>query len=237
MIESISLFGSRRAYEFLPDDLRLTVLSAIQVYEAIRTAFAFQAMGIGTPPPTFGEVPQTVPPGLVFQTGMMTTGEGAIVPIRALHIEPRRIVIEVVAPTLAIDPVFARLCEVVNQIQVVDGIRAIGTPQSTRDYSTLSAHIPAAPGATLSPRLVDVLRRSLPESEGPDDLTLVPTIYVQWRRRNEPFGGPIGPEGGATELALRVGTTPDQHIYFSGAFLDSEHHEQYLSELAAALSA
>ena len=37
-------------------------------------------------------------------------------------------------------------------------------------------------------------------------------------------------------FTLRSGTRPDEHIYFSGAPLDSEAHLAYLTELATALT-
>ena len=43
-------------------------------------------------------------------------------------------------------------------------------------------------------------------------------------------------ESYALTLGLRAGTKPEEHIYLSGAPLDSEAHLSYLNELEAILS-
>lgn len=69
MPQDIKLIASRRAYEFPPDALRLTMLSLAPIVQRLQEIFAFQFAQVGTPSPTFGPVAQTLPPGLVFTMG------------------------------------------------------------------------------------------------------------------------------------------------------------------------
>src|SRR5258708_3755498 len=102
MPEQIAVLTSRRAYEFAADQLRLTILSTQPVYSQMQQAFQFQAVQVGTPQETFGPVPQTSPPGLVFGLGAAVSPEGQVIPIRALVFEPRRIVLDVAGPSQSV---------------------------------------------------------------------------------------------------------------------------------------
>ena len=95
MLEQVKLLASRRAYEFRPDDLRLSTLSIKPVQEQIQRLFQFQTAVMGSPMPTFGEVPATYPPGFVFNMGTWIAEDKQIIPIRLLHFEQRQIVIDV----------------------------------------------------------------------------------------------------------------------------------------------
>src|SRR5581483_2971695 len=109
MLAQVKILTSRRAYEFSPDALRLSSVSIQPVQYQIQQLFNFQSSAIGTPMATFGEVPSTFPPGIVFNIGVWIHQEEHIVPIRFLHFEQNRIVIDVVGPTIAIDDIADRL--------------------------------------------------------------------------------------------------------------------------------
>ena len=151
------ILTSRRAYEYAPDDIRLTVLSTPGVQLVIQQLFNFQGVQMGTPPGLFGPVPLTAPPGLVFGTGVHTLPDNTFIAIRALHIEPHIIIINVAGPSSDIDPVFARLTEVFGSWRAQDGTPTIGIPSHTLDYSEASVHFSFMPDAVLPAPLRDVL--------------------------------------------------------------------------------
>jgi len=51
----------------------------------IQQLFQFQLATIGSPLPTFGDVPATFPPGVVFDHGVALSPGDRMVPIRLLH--------------------------------------------------------------------------------------------------------------------------------------------------------
>src|SRR5579884_729070 len=108
MLEQVKLLASRRAYEFSPDALRLTTLSIELVQQQLRQLFSFQSSTVGSPIPTFGVVPASYPPGAVFNLGVWIYHEEQIVPIRFMHFEQNRIVIDVAGPSTAIDEIAER---------------------------------------------------------------------------------------------------------------------------------
>lgn len=232
MAMDAKILTSRRAYEYAPDDIRLTVLSTPGVQQIIQQLFNFQVMQIGTPPALFGPVPLTVPPGLSFGTGVHTLADNTFIPIRALHIEPRRIVIDVAGPSSDIDPVFARLTEVFTTWRALDGTPMIGNPLRTLDYSEASVHFSFAPDAILPIPLRDVLSRALGVSA---DTVLIPLLEVRTAALDAEYGGAaVTPQ--AFHLELRAGATPAQRLYFSGAPLPSDAHLQLITQLADLLA-
>src|SRR5947209_17139766 len=130
MPENVTFLTGRRSYEFGPDDLRLSTISIKPIQQAIQELFQFQSAVIGTPMQTFGEVHLTIPPGLVFDTGMWKSPEGKFVSIRFLHFESRRIVIDVAGPSVALTPIFAQIRHLLAGIETVDASPLIGKPQS-----------------------------------------------------------------------------------------------------------
>jgi len=238
MATDVKILSSRRAYEFGPDDIRLTVLSAQAIAAGIQQLFGFQSAQIGTPPPTFGSVPITVPPGLVFQMGVMTLENNSFIVIRYLHFEQRRIVIDVAGPSDDIDPIYTQLQSVLGAMRAADGTAVIGSPARTLDYSEASTHFSFAPEAVLPSALRDLFGRTLPlESAGRDhDLTLIPLIEVRVRSRDSEYAG-ANTEPQAFHLELRAGSTADDKIYYSAAPLSSNAHIALLHELENALTA
>ncbi len=65
---------------------------------------------------------------------------------------------------------------------------------------------------------------------------IIPTVAVQTFSKDEVLPAvPSANDAHAFTLALRSGTRPDEHIYYSGAPLDSEAHLSYLKELEVTL--
>jgi len=235
-MDQIKILTARRAYEFRPDDLRLTMLSVQQVQELIKQSSSFQIAAIGGPMPTFGPVPPTIPPGLVFNFGAWMPSEDQLVPIRFLHIEPRRIVIDVAGPSSAIDAIFARLRDIVAPLAAPDGTPAIGAYTQVLDYSEITAYFPFAWEALFAPPVRDVFARAMHTGEDQRELVLAPTLYMQARDAHAESAGGIGtPDSRTLQFAPRAGTKPEERVYFSGVPLDSDAHLTYLEKLEAAL--
>lgn len=229
MVTDAKILTSRRAYDYAPDAIRLTVLSTPGVQQVIQQLFGFQAVQIGTPPGLFGPAPLTAPPGLVFAMGVHALPDNAFIPIRSLQIEPRRIIIDVAGPSADIDPVFARLMEVFSAWRAQDGTPMIGEPLRILDYSEASAHFSFAPDAILPIPLRDVLARTL---GGGADMALIPLLEIRTALPDAEYGGAaLVPQ--AFHLELRAGATPTQGLYFSGAPLSSAAHLDLIAQLAA----
>lgn len=231
MPEDITFITARRAYEFRPDDLRLSMLGIKPVQDAIQGVFRFQSSSIGSPLPTFGEIPITYPPGIVFNMGVWEYPENQFVPIRFLHFEPRRIVIDVGGSSEAITPIFERLQQFLTGLKAQDGSPPIGKPERILDYSEISARFPFPLDAIVSPPLRQLLSRIIKEP------VLVPTLVSQSFQGGQVLSGTanIGDHHAFT-LAPRAGNRIEDHKYFSGAPLDTGAHLSYLNELEAALT-
>src|SRR5712692_10405927 len=134
MLEQVKILTSRRAYEFSPDALRLSSLCIQPVQQQIQRLFNFQSSVIGPPVASFGAVPSTFPPGIVFDIGAWIHQEEHIVPIRFLHFEQNRIVIDVAGPTVAIDGIADRLFHYLSGLQAADGSPIVGEPERVLDY-------------------------------------------------------------------------------------------------------
>lgn len=231
MLEDIKVLTTRTAYEFRPDDLRLSMLSTKPIQDGIQQLFHFQATSIGTPAPTFGDVPLTFPPGLVFNTGVWLSPDGQLVPIRLLHFEQHRIVIDVAGLSAATVAIFGMLQQFLSSIQAPDGSPIIGEPEQVLDYSEISARFPG-PLDTILPKSMHELFSSRSKEK-----ILVPTLVVQSYPLGQVVAGtPVLNDARAFTLALRAGTRPEDRIYFSAAPLDSEAHLAYLTELERVLT-
>ncbi len=232
MLEQVKLLASRRAYEFNPDMLRLTTLSIELVQQQLRQLFSFQSSTVGSPIPTFGVVPVSYPPGAVFNLGVWIYHEEQIVPIRFIHFEQNRIVIDVAGPSTAIDEIAERLFHFLSGLYAADGTPVVGEPKRILNYSEITAHF----SQPLEVVFAEPLRRLLGKvtEVGADDESrvILPTIALQAFSRDEVIQAiPSANDAHAFTLALRSGTRPDEYIYYSGAPLDSETHLNYLNEL------
>jgi hypothetical protein len=235
MPEQITILSSRRAYEFRPDDLRLTTLSIKPVQEEIQQLFHFQSSVMGTPMQTFGEVPVTYPPGFVFSMGVFFSAEKQPVPIRFLHFEQRRIVIEVAGPSSFIDTIAQRLFHFLSQIQIVDGSPVIGEPERILNYSEISAQFSFPLDALFASPVRRVFAKAISENAKGKEVVLAPTLVLPAYTSGQEFASVINYSFSFT-LAGRAGTRPEDHIYFSSAPLDSESHLTYLEELERSLT-
>lgn len=240
MLENIKILTSRRAYEFRIDDIRLSALSTKQVQEQVQQLFQFQASMMGSPAPTFGDVPATYPPGFVFDMGAwISSEEQQLVPIRFLHFEQRRIVIDVAGSSSALTPIFERLRHFFSGLHAQDGSPVIGEPERVLDYSEITAKYPFSLDAVIAPPLRDLLNTTLNKGSKKEQKSrlMVPSFAVQFYLANQELAvGPVANDVRVLTFAQRAGTRPEECIYFSGAPLDSDTHLNYLNELEKALT-
>lgn len=234
-MKNVILLSARRSFEFRVDDLRLTALSLPVAQAEIQRAFNFQTALIGTPPETFGVVPVTLPPGLVFQIGFWASDDSQLVPIRFINIEQSRIVIDVAGKSSHIDRIFDQLHTIADQLPVPDLEPIIGEPYRVIDYSEFTVQLPFYLTAILDPRVAQLIAGAVSMEGGQKRLALVPHLQVQAYPATDEYVGTGGAPGTALQLAVRAGTQPEDQVYFSGAPLDSEAHMAYLSQLAEAL--
>lgn len=230
MLEDIRILTSRRAYEFRPDDLRLSVLSTRPVQEQVQEQFAFQAAVMGSPFPTFGEVPTTNPPGFVFNMGVWISPEEQLVPIRFLHFEPTRIVIDIAGPSSAVTAIYEHIRTFFAELKAPDGSPVIGEPEQMLDYSEIVATYPFALDMIIAEPFREIFNTTLVKGNNKGKVML-PSIFIQSLRADEKFA--VSPQFQGLGFSLREGTQPEEHTYFSSGPLDSDTHLSYLNKLAA----
>lgn len=236
MPEEIKIVASRRAYEFRPDDLRLSALCIKPVQEQIQNLFQFQSALMGTPIATFGEVPATYPPGLVFNMGMLLTPNEQLVPIRLLHFEQRRVVIDVAGTSSALTPIFERLRQFLADLHTPDGSPVIGEPEQVLDYSVITAQFSFSLDAMFASPLRKLFAKVNSTTGSSEELALSSTFVMQTNPVGQEIARVASPEDSfAFTFAPRAGTKPEEHIYLSSAPLDSDAHLSYLNELEASL--
>lgn len=233
MMNRAKIITARRAYEYAPDDLRLTSLSVGDVPDQIQRHFAFRGGSIATPPETFAAVPVTMPPGLVFNVGNVRSSSRQVpAPIRFLHFESQRIVIDVAGPSDALDEAFEQLNELLKDVKAPDGSPAVGEPRSTRDYSEVSVHLRADFNQMLSEPLSTAFLQTFANKE--DDIEAVPVSLVI--RVGHPSSTIDQPNYGQAILQIRAGTRVDEKILFSSSDLPSDENLAWVERLDAAIS-
>ena len=236
MLEQIKILSSRRAYEFQQDDLRLSVVSTRPVQQQFQELFRFQTSAMGSPSPTFGEVPATYPPGFVFDMGIWISPGEQLVPIRFLHFEQRRIVIDVAGPSSSITAIFDRVRAFFSELRAPDGTPIIGEPERILDYSEITARFPFSLDGLIAEPFRKLLKSVLPGSND-TNCEMIPTFSVQvYPADQELVSVPSLNDVRSLSFALRAGTHPHEHIYFSGAPFDSETHLRYLEQLETMLN-
>lgn len=229
MPDRTTILTSRRAYEFGPDELRLTVLSAPEIQNQLRDLCGFQLAGVGTPQPTFGAVPETLPPGLVFNIGTVRDDSGQIYPVRFLHVEPRRIVFDVAAPTAIIPVLFDRIQEQMAGCRAPDGRPVIGQPRRILDYSEITSVFDFDLEDMFPAGVRSLFQETL---TGDADGAVVPAVTLEAHGRGAEYAGiPNQPDSRTLRFGLRQGSRPTDRLYFSAAPLDSDSHLDYLSRL------
>jgi hypothetical protein len=237
MFEQVKLLASQRAYEFRPDDLRLSTLSTKPVQEQIQQLFQFQVSIMGQPMATFGEVPASYPPGFVYNEGVWFFQENQLVPIRFLHFEQSRIVIDVAGPSSAITAIFEQLRQFLSRLQAADGSPIIGEPERVLDHTVISAQFSFSREAIFAQPLRKLFAGDISANASSEELALVPTIILQKHTIGQKIAKTAVPEDShAFTFGPRIGTRPEERIYFSSAPLDSDAHLAYLTELDAALT-
>lgn len=231
MIEQTKILTARRAYEFRPDDLRLSVLSVTQVHQQIQQFFSFQVAVVGTPQQTFGTVPSTMPPGVVMDFGTTQTPESTPVPMRFLHFEPRRIVIDVAGPSSAIDWTFEQLRDLFVNTPSPDGSPIIGEPEKIRDYSEIIVQYDFSFEDLVGGPLLELAK----ETFGKEDHSVLP-LSVKFRAvdlEDEADPGKIGTMGFSqgNSIELRAGTRPSERTFYSVTELPTDKHLSWIEAL------
>src|SRR6266700_7860827 len=206
MLEQIKILTSRRAYEFHIDDLRLSALSTRLAQEQIQNLFQFQTAMMGSPAPTFGDVPATYPPGFVFDIGVWISPDQQLVPIRFLHFEQRRIVIDVAGPSSAITAIFDRVREFFSVLHAPDGSPVVGEPERILDYSEITVQYPFSLDVMIAEPFRKILNTALSENRNTSNL-MIPTFSVQFYPAEQELAHvPSINDIHALTLALRAGT-------------------------------
>jgi hypothetical protein len=234
-MEQVKILTSRRAYEFRIDDIRLSMLSTKPVQEQIQHHFHFQNAAMGIPIATFGEVPSTYPPGVVFDMGVWPTAEQQLIPIRFLHFDQRRIVIDVAGPSSAIDEIYRDLQNFLSSLQTSDGYPIIGEPENILDYSEFAVQFSCDISTLLPPSIKQVFSRYVRETSIYRDKIAIPLLCIAPLGAMEKFGGAIPGDYRTFTLTLRAGTRLEDAVFFSGAPLSSERHREYIADLATVL--
>lgn len=235
-MKQIKILTARRAYEFRPDDLRLSMASSVAVQQLLQAAFRFQAGQIGTPMQTFGPVANAIPPGLVLDYGSTQTPEGTPTPLRFMHFEPQRLVIDVAGPSSAIDWTFEHLQNVLDDTRSPDGSPIIGEPRTIRDYSEISVNYDFDLEDLIDGPLLQLARKATSE----EGRTVMP-VSIRFRPvdpTQEVHPNRIGQTGFSQgELfEYRAGTKPGERVFFSASELSTEQHVAWLESLERELS-
>lgn len=233
--EDIKMFTARRAYEFRQDELRLTLITLEQVRAILKRAFNFEVVAIGNPLPTFGAVANSIPPGLACDYGSIPFPDGEITPIRFVHFEPQRLVIDVAGSSESIDEVYRSIREILRELRSPDGVPAIGEPHRIRDFTALTMRIPIELDTVLNPKLAEIARRILDPNEQANSSALIPQLRISLSQPDGMFAPEADSENTSYQFELRVGTNVEDKVFFSAAPLDSDTHKKYVREIAASL--
>lgn len=234
-MEELKILAARRAYDFRTDDLRLTILSVAQIHQQIQQYFGFQVVQVATPLQTFGPIPNTIPPGVVFDYGMTQTPDEVPTPLRFLHFEPNRVVIDVAGPSSAIDWTFQQLRSILAEVRAPDGSATIGEPLRTRDYSEINVRYGFGLQEMVSGPLFEVAEEMLGE-EGRKVLPL----GIKFRAvapDDTPNPGEIANINFSrgNQLEYRYDTQLGEGVLFSNAELPTDRHIAWLTALGERL--
>lgn len=236
MIDKVRTLIARRAYEFRADDLRLSVLSVAEVHQQIQQFFTFQVSAVGTPQETFGAVPRTMPPGVVLDFGTAQTPENTPVPMRFIHFEPRRIVIDVAGPSSAIDWTYEQLQRILAEVKSPDDSPIIGEPMRIRDYSEIAVHFDFDFEDLVSGPLLELAKETFDE----DGRSVLP-LNLKFRavapnEEADPGKIGVGAFSQGNSLELRAGTRPQERTFYSVTEMPTDRHLAWLQALDQRLS-
>jgi len=230
-LSNIKILTNRISYECQVDDLRLSSLVTPRYIEAIKQQFNFHTAAVGPPIPTFGDVAATFPPGLVFNLGFFVGEEERVIPIRFMHFEQRRIVIDAAGSPTDLARIFAHLQFLFEDEDAFDGSPIIGGSGKLLSYSEITFSIPGGVNNLFRPNTLSAIRHTVKTERGS---VLTPIVFfVIEKEDQESRGVVINPTNQMLQLSIRAGTTPSDDIYFSGAPLDSDKHLELLETMFA----
>ncbi len=224
MAEDVKVVTARRAYLYRLDDIRLSTLTTNEVASQLQREFAFKAGTIATPAPFFGLIPDTNPPGLVYDHGSWRLSGQAPLLIRFLHFEPQRVVIDVAGPSSAIDEVFRRLNELLSEVQTADGAPVLGEPVGEMNYSEITAQLGFEYGQLVSKPLLEAAERlSASGMSGgyPSSISF----------RVGESSQEIGPYTPNLAIQMRAGTREEERIFFSALWATTDDNIAWLEDL------
>lgn len=224
MAKDIKVVTARRAYLYRLDDIRLSTLTTTEVAAEVQRIFDFKAGTIATPPPYFGLVPETNPPGLIFNHGSLRLSNDAPLLIRFLHFEPQRVVIDAAGPSSALDEVFRRLSDFLNTLRTADGASIFGEPIDMQDYSEVSANLDFDFGELVSKPVLEAVQQlsAAGRSGGyPSSINF---------RVGEP-SFEVGLVEPHLSIQTRAGTRTEEHSYFSALWMTSNDNIAWLEAL------
>jgi len=217
MPEQVRILASRRAYEFLPESLRLTMLLVPLVAQQIQATLGFHNAVIGTPLETFGPIAATFPPGFVFNNGVYSRPDGQAVPIRFLHFEPTRIVCDIAGPSEGLDHVFQTLRAIFGSTTAADGTSIMEEAARILDFSEITSVLSFDVEQILPPGWHALVGETIAKGT-----LLLPTLYLRGYAPHE-LGERLTSlaDHHAWRLELRPGTQPVERAYRSSAPLSS----------------
>lgn len=230
MDEDLKLITARRAYEFRPNELRLTMLSLPNIREHIQKMFNFDVAEVQTPPPVFGPTQFTMPPGIVFQIGGTQVPEKTTVPIRFMHFESLRIVVDVGGPSSAIDHIFAQLQRTLANVPAPDGSLIIGEPWRVLDYSEISGHLSFGFDKLVNKKVRDHAKGLFGEEGKKREMVPVGVRFIS----TDGPGGSDSPD--VYTLEFRDADQVEDETYTSSADIPTDRHLAWLEALDQKLS-
>jgi len=227
-MQAVLFNTARRSYEFGLDRVRISAVVTETVLQQVKSEFQFQIGTVASPVPTFGTVGAAIPPGVVFNYGSLSPTEGQIIPIRFIHFEPTRLVIDVAGRSSDIDKVYERLNDALSRTSLTVGQIIDGDPRAVKEYSELVATF----DVSLEEAFVPNFRRTVAmHATGPDALLAV-GVSLEWLLRGEEYNG----TGIGYLLQPRAGRPLEEHSYFSSAPLSTEAHHSFLTALERELT-